>query len=304
MREYYIKSINGNINVMECDYLKYPSKVLIYCHGFGGHNQSIDDSLTNFDTASKFFSQSNIHFVGFEFQGHGKSDGEKFYIDNIDDLVIDLMNVINHIISKYNTDTYLYGKSMSCLIILKYLINHYFTIYNTVKQQLIKGIIFVSPMYKISDNLLPSNFILSCAKYTSYIFPKYKYKISENISFTRNINYYNKVKKSEYSFDNNIFLSTIRELLQLTYWLEDIIILPNNSIYNIDIPFIIFQGLDDMIVDPIRSYNISNGFKHKKIYMIPKGDHYLLTLNNINDYIPNKIINEIMRWINYISIYQ
>ena len=168
MNEYFIKSKLGQINIIEgkevteCKGIK---GIILHVHGVGSHFQFVYPNLDELITRDEFFSKFGYKSFGFEFYGHGKSEGLNCSIINFSDLVTDLANVVTHINSKYpNKSVFICAESMGGAVCLKYIIEKIYL-------NCIKGIILLSPLCGIDDHLKPSPFMIKLLLGVSKILP-------------------------------------------------------------------------------------------------------------------------------------
>lgn len=285
--EFFIDSINGNINIIES--INNNSKdILLFLHGFGGHFQPIDDSFDNINNRIDFF--NNFQIFALEYYGHGKSDGDKFYITSIDDYIIDIINTINYIenyiiINKSKSKIYIYANSFSCAIVLKYLTDHKVSKY-------IKGIIFTAPMFKLKINI--STYLSYFFYFVSKCFPKYQITIGTSNNYIHNCKYTNNYR---YCYDyNKMYINTISELNNIQLWISRNM----NLFKNINLPFLVFQGLNDSIVDINMTTLVCNNLNYNELILFDNGDHALLFPNEKDDNIGEIIFNKVNYWINNI----
>ena len=289
MIEYTIKSNNRKINIIEGMEVKDCKGIVLNIHGFASHFQYIFNTLDELNNKDKIFSQYNYKTIGFEFHGHGKSEGRRCTIYDFNDLVIDLDNVINMIKIKYpSIKIFLFGESMGTSVIIKYIAQ---------KINNISGIILLSPMCGIDKNMRPNCCMEKLLLYSSYIFPLLSYKLTKNITEQSifNKDYINAYNKCPYTFKNSYPLTTLRELYNTSLSLLKLV-------NKITCPCLIIHGDSDNITPinlSIKFYYSLANINNKLIIINNKG-HNLLVPKNINDPEPLYIINNILEWINKI----
>lgn len=288
MDNYYINTTYGKINIVEGINTNNIKAIMLWVHGFGGHCQYVDDTLDELVNKDFFYSKFSLKTIGFEFIGHGKSDGEKFYIEDINILVNILDIIIMHIKNKYNNiKIIICAESMGCTIVLKYLLNY--------KQDDIYPLIFLSPMCGIEKSNLPNPIITNMLICLSYFLPTFQtpcLDINDNI--TDNEEYNIKRSNSIYSFNNIYKLSTSHELYKLNEWVQNNI----DKIEKLQNNFLIFHGKLDNICSHTMTFNVFKNVKNKEIILFQNKKHILLVQNNQNDIIPNIIYNKILEFIN------
>lgn len=292
MIEYYINSNNNKINILEGQNVNNCKGIIINVHGLGSHFQYIYNTLNELTNKDKFFSKYGYKIFGFEFHGHGKSDGRSCTIYNFNDLVSDLNNVITFIKSKYSDiNIYLLGESMGGSVIIKYIA----TIINNIS-----GIILLSPMCGIDKNMRPNYCLEKILLGASYFFPLFPYGLNKNImeASTNNKKYINAFNKSIYNFNKKYPLVTLRELYNTSLILQDLE-------PKILCPCLMIHGNID-IITPIKStikfyYKTCNNNNNKLLIINNKG-HNLLVPNDDNDTQPLYIYNNILEWLNKLQV--
>lgn len=292
MIEYYINSKQGKINIINGKYISENNikGIILHVHGLGSHFQFIYNSLDEFSCRDNFFSGFNYKSFAFEFIGHGKSDGIKCYINMFNNLVENLYNVILHIKEIYpNHHFYICAESMGCGVVLKYIIEN-------LECKLIKGIILLSPLCDINNDLIPSKFIIQSLINISRYLPSIQIRLSNNeiSETTTNIDYINAKKNCKYNFNDTHYLCTVRELFLFSLWINN-----NNLIKQIKTPLIIFHGLQDKITTPQGSIKLFSLLKtnKKSIVLLPKSNHCLLIPFSSDDLTPYYIYCKILDWL-------
>ena len=159
MNEYFIKIGEKKINIIE-DNLINPDLIILYVHGLGGHFQYVYNTCDEIINKYNFFSKFNLKLIAFEFEGHGKSSGERFVINDYNTMVSTLKIVIDYIVKKYNKKIVICAKSLGCAIVLNYLVNLNCDSNYSNHDNHIIGNIFIAPMCGISNDKLP-NYIVT-----------------------------------------------------------------------------------------------------------------------------------------------
>jgi len=281
MIEYFIKSKNGNINIIEGNNIINVKAVILHIHGIGSHFQFVFSNLDDFSERDNYFSKFNYKSIGFEFHGHGKSDGLHCYVKDFNDLLNDLNTVLYYVSNIYvNKPIYLFAESMGAAVCLKYLIDQ--------KNEFIKGLILISPMCGIDDHLKPSQIVTNILLIASKIIPTWKLATTTKKMSNENVinkEYIEARHLCPFSYKGSQRLSTVRELYLNCLWL------PNNAQY-IDIPILIFHGLNDRITTPLGTKTVFEKIKSydKELIILPQSEHCLLVPNNNDDLTPNFII--------------
>jgi acylglycerol lipase len=289
MIEYFIKSKNGNINIIEGNNIIDVKAVILHVHGIGSHFQFVFPNLDEFSERDNYLSKFNYKSIGFEFHGHGKSDGLHCYVKDFNDLLNDLNTVLYYITNIYtNKPIYLFAESMGAAVCLKYLIDQ--------KNAYIKGLILISPMCGINDHLKPSQLMINILLLASKIIPKWKLATTTKKMSNENVinkEYIEARQSCPFSYKGSQRLSTVRELYFNSLWIQD------NAQY-IDIPILIFHGLNDKITTPVGTKNVFEKINSydKELILLPQSEHCLLVPNNNDDLTPNFIIAKTVIWLN------
>ena len=246
-----------------------PMKAIIcFCHGY-----SDNISYCKIMDYSRLVQEGNIAFVGIEYEGHGLSDGSMAYIENWNHVIDDISTYFTEITSSHplflpsETSTnknhlmkniFLMGESMGGAVA--------YDVFHRIPQ-LFRGVLFVCPMCKISDDMLPSPIIIDCFKRLIEIFPWIGYLPIAPSKKSINQVTYKCPKKlqlaslSPFNYHRKPRLCTARELIDTTIRLTadndtdthtDTTTGPNTIFNNPDsnVSFIIFHGADDVVTDP------------------------------------------------------
>ena len=286
-REFYLKNDNGhNINVLEGDYVNGPKVILINIHGIGSHFQPILDEtdFDNFYRRDKIFRKKMIKSYALEFQGHGKSDGPKFLVNNFNSLVEDIRVLIDYLNDRYpSIKKFILAESMGANAAIRYCIK-----YNNID-----GIVLLSPMCGISKNIIPSCCVRKILVPLSYIFPNLPLPAkSQSVMGIKNKKYNELKNLCIYNYNGYIKLATGRECLSAALSLPKII-------KSFTTPVIALHDMDDNITDPYITQLFIDNCKSKDKSFIPITDshHSLLLCNDEHTNHPELIIKTIIEWI-------
>jgi acylglycerol lipase len=287
----FINGKHGKINIIEGKPIYNIKAIIIHIHGIGSHFQPVYKCHNDFHERDNFFSNVEYKSFAFEFHGHGRSDGIRCCIKNFNDLVNDLENVIIHILNMYSDKKiFLLAESMGGAVVLKYIID------NINITDFIKGIILLSPLCGIDENIKPSQFLVNLLRFTSYIFPTKRINLSStNIATktTRNIKYQELKQKCPYNFDAPYPLCTLREIYNISLWIP-----LNVSKWNI--PLLIFYGSNDTVIsyEGIKTTFDNIQYIDKELVILPNTEHSILVPNEDNDYIPQMVYIKMLNWLN------
>lgn len=209
--------------------------VINLIHGIGEHS-------SRYDCWAKRFVNEGFAVVSFDLRGHGKSQGKKGHIPNIEQLLQDVDYLLDFSEKELpNKPTFIYGHSMGGNIVLNYIIK---------RNKNIKAAIVTSPWLKLIYP--PSKIAIFLAEIVANFFPSFTQSTSLNSSYISN----NKKEIDKYSSDtlthNKISVKLFTELKKAGDW-----ILKNSFKYKT--PLLLMHGTDDKIT----SHEASIEFKNK-----------------------------------------
>lgn len=282
MKEFYIVDRGEKINIIYDEYIE-PKCILIHLHGLNSHFQPIYDCQNEFKYRIKYLQKAHISSYALEFIGHGKSGGEKGYIENFDIVITNILALLVYIEFKHpNIPIYILGESMGGAASIKL----------GIVSKKIKGIILLSPMCGIKNKISPVkiNLLLKMSNY----FPKWKLiGNKKKIPTCNNKEYNDNRKNSQFEYHGNIMLATARECYNTMMWI-------NNHIDKFDKPVLAIHSNNDMITDIEATKNIINKCcsTDKEIFIVDSTTHRLLIPENNIDSLPDAILSRITNWIN------
>jgi len=289
MIEYFIKSKNGKINIIEGKPIDNIKGIILHVHGVGSHFQFVYDNLDELVSRDGFFSKFGYKSIGFEFYGHGKSEGLNCSIGDFSDLVVDLANVVTHIDEKYpNNPIYICAESMGGAVCLKYIIKKIYL-------PCVKGIILLSPMCAIDDHLKPNPLMIQILLGICRFLPNLQLALTTKklgSETTANPEFIEAKNECPYGFRGPLRLCTVRELYKVSLWI------PENA-YHVNIPLLLFHGLRDKITTPNGSMQVFAKISStdKEIVILPESEHCVLVPNSHDDLTPNFVYIKILDWL-------
>jgi len=276
---------NKKIYIIVCIDVNKIKTIVIHIHGMGSHFQPVFECIDEFNNRDNLFSQFNYKSFALEFEGHGKSEGNRCSINSFDDLLEDLDLLINYIKTRYTQPIFLLSESMGCAVALKYCIT---------KKNNIKGIILFGPLFGINDNMKPHSLIILLLTIISYILPNFPL-LTNNLSSISidNEDYISAKNKNTFSYKGNHKLNTCREMLKIVDWI-------NENGYLLETPILIFHGLKDTITDSSITKTVFDKMisKDKEFNLLKDGYHCLLIEGKENPFLPGYIMGKIIYWIN------
>ena len=282
---FIIKNNNIDLNIVILDKeqtITSQSSVLIHIHGLGGHFQSTFDCMDSFVNRAKTF--DNYISYGLELRGHGLSSGTRFGIYDFNDYISDVHHLVQYIKLSNPEHIYLLGESMGGAIACKYSI---------MFPNILTGIILLSPMCGLVDNLLKPWYTIATLKIFSYIIPFYQIYSINNL---KNTEYYEKYIESliscKYRNHGYIRLDTIRECYNAMLWLQE-----NSNL--LTVPILAIHSINDTVTSCTITENFINNCSSsdKMFILFTNGKHNLLCPIIENDKSPYTIIEIIKGWL-------
>lgn len=273
---------NNKLNVLTHK-LDNPDIILIHLHGLHSTFQYTSDEPDEFYNRIKIFKKKNIVSYALEFNGHGKSDGKKAYVEDFNTLIEDVDCLVNYV-NKYYDDKlpiYLLGESMGGNVSIQY---------TNLYEDKIKGIILLSPLLGISN--LPNPTLVNSILLLSYILPNINLKSFYPRNTVTNQKYHEMLIKNKYNFSDILTLTSIRECYNATLFV-------NENINNFKIPLLIFHSENDKTTN----FNSSKEFFYKcnnksnELISYTCNKHNLLVKKDEKDFTPYLILHKISNWI-------
>lgn len=259
--------------------------VVCFCHGYTDHISFAKR------IAYQRLCEAGIAFVGIEYEGHGRSDGPLGLISDWDELIHDVSQYFTQIKTRFRRfPLFLMGESMGGAVS--------YCVYKRVPD-LFRGVIFVCPMCKISDDMLPPDYVVDFLK--RIIGPSGTTNLLSYLPIAPSKNnlddLVNRVKEKGVQnsrcpllFDRNPRLATARELIDTTQKVS-------HSLGSFDAPFIVLHGLADRVTDPRLSQCLyeESPSRDKTIKLYPGMWHALTT--GEPDANIDLVFGDVIQWI-------
>lgn len=233
-----------------------PSRALIcMLHGYG------NDISWTFQNTAIHFAQIGFAAVALDLEGHGRSDGLRAYVPNVDALVADCAAFFD---SVWSSDTaqfralprFLYGESMGgamCLLI------------HLRDPTGWDGAVMVAPMCRISDRVKPPWPVAKLLTFLATFAPTLAIVPMEDL-VDKSVKVPSKrivARCNPLRYTGKPRLGTVVELLRVTDYV-------GQRLQDVDLPFIVLHGDADVVTDPSVSRNLYEVAKSKdktlKIY--------------------------------------
>jgi acylglycerol lipase len=150
--EEYLDGTGGRIFTRHWEPDGEPKASLVICHGVNSHGGQ-------YVAAGEEFASRGYAVTALDLRGRGKSDGERFYIESIDEYVADVSVAIEHARGKHpHLPLYLLGHSAGGVTSTTYALDH---------QDRIDGLICESFAFRV----FPPNFALKLLEGASHVLP-------------------------------------------------------------------------------------------------------------------------------------
>jgi acylglycerol lipase len=260
--------------------------VLCFCHGY------TDNASFVKQIEYCRFVRHGIAVVTIEYEGHGRSDGELGLVYDWDRLVDDTSSLFKEVSEKKfpGKKVFLMGESMGGAAA--------FSTYQR-NPSLFSGVVFVSPMCKISEDMLPPKWVIdllylilgpsgTCSLLGRLPIAPSKGDLREfsfRLKWKRNI-----VTKSPTCFVRNPRLATARELLDVTAHIS-------SSLKSFDAPFLVQHGKEDRVTDPKLSQALyDESMSHDKTIKLYDGLWHAITSGEEDEDI-DLVFNDAIQWV-------
>jgi alpha-beta hydrolase superfamily lysophospholipase len=226
--------------------------VVCFCHGY-------TDNMSFMKRVEKQrLVEAGIAFVTLEYEGHGRSDGPLGLVNDWEKLVDDVATFYQEVVVKqfYGKPVFLMGESMGGAVA--------YSTYNRIPS-VFRGVVFIAPMCKISDKMLPAQWVIDVLKWmigprgtTSFLgfLPIAPAKGDLKYVSHRVVEKRNLLARCPTVFARNPRLATARELIDVTQRISA-------SLKEFDAPFLIVHGKEDMVTDPKLSQALYEESKSK-----------------------------------------
>jgi acylglycerol lipase len=262
--------------------------VACFCHGYTDH--------CSFSKRMEYqrLVEAGIAFVTIEYEGHGRSDGPLGLISDWDELVNDVTQFFQHVLTDnkpfHNLPSFLIGESMGGAVS--------YSVYNRIPH-VFRGVIFVCPMCKISDDMLPPGYVIDFLKRiigpTGTMSMLGYLPVAPSSNNLLDVTHRMPKKAALIStcpteFVRNPRLATARELIDITQKISD-------SLADFDAPFLVLHGKADRVTDPELSQALYDKSKSMdKSIRLYDGMWHSLTTGESDENI-DLVFRDIIEWI-------
>ena len=247
--------------------------VVIIVHGYGEHSSRYSHVAEKF-TANGFIIET------FDLRGHGKSDGDRTFINSFDEYVSDLELFFTRVQKRHpDLPVLLLGHSMGGSVAIL------FTLKNQGK---IESLILSGALLKVSDDISP--ILITLANFFGRIFPKLPTIKLDSNAISRDKEIVNKYISDPLVYNGKIPARTGAEINRAIISIE-------NQRQNIFLPLFVMHGAADRLTDPKGSQALFQNIKseNKAIKLYDNLYHEIL-----NEPEKENVMDDILEWINKI----
>ena len=260
--------------------------VVCFCHGYTDH--------VAFSKLMEFqrLCEHGIAFVGIEYEGHGRSDGPLGLINDWEVLVDDVSTFFKQVTAQprfAKLPAFLMGESMGGAIA--------YCTYNRIPSTF-KGVVFVCPMCKISDDMLPPHYVIDFLKWmlgpsgtTSFLGYLPIAPSKDLADWTHRIRDKGLVIwRCPLIYDRHPRLATARELIDVTQRIS-------HGLADFEAPFLVLHGKADRVTDPVLSQALYDESKsNDKTIRLYEGMWHALTSGESDENI-DMVFNDVIQWV-------
>ncbi|GLJ10764.1 hypothetical protein SUGI_0134520 [Cryptomeria japonica] len=281
--ENYIQNSRG-VQLFTCRWLplKAPQALVFLCHGYG-----MECSVFMRECGVRL-ARAGYGVFGIDYQGHGKSKGQRCYIKKFSNIVDDCSNFFKSVCEneKYkNKPRFLYGESMGGAVVL---------LLHRKDPTFWNGAVLVAPMCKISDKIKPHPLVVNFLTCLEVFIPTWKIVPTKDVI---NSAFKDPIKREEIRSNQLIYqdkprLKTALEMLRTSMDLEE-------RLCEVTLPFLVLHGEDDIVTDPSVSYALYNSARSvDKTIKLYSGMWHALTSGEPDQNI-DRVFTDIIAWLNH-----
>jgi alpha-beta hydrolase superfamily lysophospholipase len=259
--------------------------VVCYCHGY------TDCASFVMRIQNQRLVEQGIAVASIEYEGHGRSDGPLGLINDWDKLIDDVSTYFSQAAEQFpGKPVFLMGESMGGAVA--------YCTYNRMPK-LFQGVVFVCPMCKICDDMLPPQPVIRALQWligpsgtTSFLgflpiaparnqISNLSHKIPEKRDLAARV---------PTNYNRNPRLATARELISATQSI-------NQSLSKFTAPFLVVHGKADRVTDPRLSEQLYNESPSKdKSIKLYEGMWHCLLKGEADEDI-EMVYNDIISWV-------
>ncbi len=244
---------------------------IIVVHGLGEHSGRYENVVNH-------LLPQGFAIYGFDHIGHGRSEGHRGFVHQYEDFSDTLTTYKNKVKSwQPGKPLFLLGHSMGGLIATEYLIDH---------SKELTGAVISAPLIKVPDNI--GKFTIISGKILSMVAPKLGITALDPTAISRDPEVV-----EDYINDPFVFLG--KTSARLSNELFKAIMRVNEEVDKIEIPFIVLQGSEDLLVNPNGSRMLYEGANSQdKTLKVYEGLYHEI----FNEPERGRVLEDIANWLN------
>jgi acylglycerol lipase len=266
--EQWLDGTGGRIFTRHCEPAGEPKASLVICHGVNSHGGQ-------YIRAAEEFAARGFAVTALDLRGRGQSDGERFYIESIDDYVSDLSQAIELGRSKHpGLPLYLLGHSAGGVTSVTYALDH---------QERLAGLICESFAFRV----YAPDIALKLLEGADHIIPHAHVLKLKMEDFSRDPAWVEQLNADPLTLDEVQPVSTVAAFARAGERFD-------REFSRISLPVLILHGTADKATRPDGSQQFydqaSSADKELKLYE----GHYHDLLNDLGR---DQVMNDIIDWI-------
>lgn len=254
--------------------------IILLCHGY-----AVDSSSYFNYTASKL-AETGYAVFGLDYEGHGKSEGLKAYIKDMNNIVDDLLAYFDGIRGKEEYSTkpkFLVGESMGGAIAL---------LIHRKEPAAWNGAVLLAPMCKIGEEVQPPPVVKAVLTKLAYVFPTWPIVPGKDVISAANRDPVKreKIRSSPTTYKSKPRLLTAVNLLNVS---EDLA----RRLDEVTLPFLLLHGEADTVTSPAISKELYDKAKSTdKTFNLYPGLWHSLTEGELDENV-EIVFKDIISWL-------
>eukprot|EP00249_Psilotum_nudum_P034997 c54799_g1_i1 orf=197-1075(-) len=280
--EEFVPNSRG-LKLFTCRWLPVQHRIralVFLCHGYG-----MECSIVMRGTGSRL-AQAGYAVFGIDYEGHGRSEGRRCYIQSFNDLVNDCIAFFKTIrgLERFkNLPRFLYGESMGGAVAL---------LIHRKEPMNWKGAVLVAPMCKICKESKTHPLLESILIKLSHALPTWKIVPTRDVidSAFKDPQKRQELRTNPYIYQDKPRLKTALEMLKVSLDLQQ-------RLDEVTLPFLVLHGEDDSVTDPAISRELFESALSfdKELKMYPGMWHSLTT--GEPDHNVQIVLGDIIAWL-------
>ena len=245
-----------------------PKAAIVICHGVNSHGGQ-------YLWAGEQFAAAGYAVTALDLRGRGRSDGERYYIESVDEYASDVARAIGHAKSRDpGLPVYLLGHSAGGVTSVTYALDH---------QNEIAGLICESFAFRV----FAPDFALKLLEGASHVLPHAHVLALKNEDFSRDPAWVAALNADEYTQGESQPVATVAAFARAGERFE-------REFSRITLPVLILHGTADKATRPDGSQQFFNeAGSSDKILKLYEGHYHDL----LNDFGRERVMADILAWI-------